>query len=984
MMALRRSRWNILLKILLGIMVILISHPLIAQVKNMGIPHIINYPKKVYKAATQNWSITQDFKGFMYFGNNDGLLEFDGKRWRLYSLPDPYMYRAVFVAVDGTLYVGLTNDFGSMKPDAKGKLTYQSISRKFPQIAVSFNDIWKIFETTEGIYFQSKNKIFVYNNENLEVILPDKEFNFLHKVNKILYTSERHLGLIRISGNRTLPAPGGEFFIGKNIETIIAYDETHMIIGTAKDGLFLYDGKTAVPWAKEASDFLIENFIFCGTQINKKHFAFGSIRNGVLILDRNGRPVQHINQAKGLQNNTVLSIFADRDDNLWLGLDQGISFIEINSPITYYSYGKSLPGTGYCSISANGSIYAGTNQGLFIKKRTDYENPLNDDDKFVPIPGTQGQVWSLRYIDNTLFCGHNAGTFRIDGNRAELISDIAGGWDYLRLSKHPEIMIEGTYTGISVYGQDNDKWTFKRSLSGFNESTRFFTEDKDGSIWVAHGALGIFRIVPDQSLTSVTQLRVYNESDGLPSRFRNSVCKIDNKILFTTVSGIYRYIKPSDSFEPDAMYTNLLGKEPVSTLSEDADGNIWFFKPNEIGVIRSGGGGVKIVEKRPFNPLKKITTRGFEQVNVIDEASILLACEEGFAHYDPTFPVKYPESRECYIRSVTGTRDSTVTFFGGIFTDKNGQAIVNQDNDSPIRIPYAFNNLRFEFSVPLFDNPEDLLFSYILEGYDHSRSNWSSEGSKEYTGLREGTYVFQVKGKSIYNIETPDAIIRLRILAPWYRSALALILYVLIILIIIGYSIKLVIARIRRDKREISLKHERDINKAIEQNAAESVESEKKLALLEKEKLEAEVSHKNKQLVISISGLLKKNEFLILLKEEMIKISEKTANPAAEERLRKIMASVDDNLEADNDYEQFEDHFDAVHDNFLKTLKKQFPQLTPKDLRLCAYLRLNLSTKEIAPLLNITPRGVEIGRYRLRKKMNLPHDANLIDYMLSI
>ncbi|MCX6226621.1 MAG: hypothetical protein NTV01_18055, partial [Bacteroidia bacterium] len=331
-MARRRSPLNIPLRIFLGIVLVWISQSLAAQVKNRGIPHIINYPKKVYHAATQNWCITQDSRGFMYFGNNEGLLEFDGKLWRLYSMPGHFMYRSVFVALNGTIYVGLMNDFGIMKPDEKGILSYRSISRKFPQTAVSFNDIWKIFETPEGIYFQSKNKIFLYHNDNLDVILPDKEFNFLHKVNKTLYTSERHIGLVLIIGTHTQRAPGGEVFIGKNIETIVPYDETHVIIGTAKNGLYLYDGKIAVPWAREASEFLVENSIFCGTQISRKFFAFGSIRNGVLIIDNTGRPVQHINQNKGLQNNTVLSIFPDIENNLWLGLDQGISYIEINSP----------------------------------------------------------------------------------------------------------------------------------------------------------------------------------------------------------------------------------------------------------------------------------------------------------------------------------------------------------------------------------------------------------------------------------------------------------------------------------------------------------------------------------------------------------------------------------------------------------------------------------------------------------------------------
>jgi ligand-binding sensor domain-containing protein/DNA-binding CsgD family transcriptional regulator len=969
---------------ILALAIVMFSLDTAGQVKNHGIPHVINYPKKVYNAATQNWCITQDSRGFMYFGNNDGVLEFDGKRWRLYSLPDHFMYRAIFVAVNGTIYVGLSNDFGTMKPDVKGMLTYQSISRQFPQIAVSFNDIWKIFETPEGIYFQSKNKIFLYHNNVLDVILPETEFNFLHKVNKALYTSERQLGLILIKGNQAQRAPGGEIFIGKNIETIIPYDETRVIIGTAKNGLFLYDGRVATPWAREASDFLIENFIFCGTQINKKHFAFGSIRNGVLIIDKNGKPVQQINQAKGLQNNTVLSIFADRDNNLWLGLDQGISFIEINSPITYYTYGKALPGTGYSSINANGSIYAGTNQGLFTKRWIPYENPLSRDDQFTPVPGTQGQVWSLRLIDRTLFCGHNSGTFIINGQKAVQISDIAGGWDYQHLKSKPEFILEGTYTGFSIYRRSNNSWVFDHTLSGFSESSRFFTEDIDGSIWISHGDLGVFRVVTDKTFTSTTQVRVYNESDGLPSKFRNAVYKIDNQILFTTIAGIYRYKKSTDSFEPDAVFNNLLGKEPINSLAEDTDGNIWFFKPTEIGVIKSAGGNSRIVEKRPFYPLRNLTKRGFEHVNVIDESNIFIACEEGFAHYDPSFPSKFPESPECFIRSLTGKGATVQTFFGGVFANKSGSSSASQEKDNPIRIPFAFHDIRIEFALPFFDNPEDGLFSYELEGYDRGRSEWSPENVKEYTGLREGTYRFLVKGKSIYNIETPDTSIEFRVLPPWYRSLAAFAVYFLIILVTIGYSVRVIIRKIRRDKKHISVLHEKDIHQARQQFLAESLESEKRLVLLEKEKLEAEMTHKNKQLASSVNGLLKKNEFLIQLKEEIVKIADKTENPTTNERLKKIMASVDDNLETDNEYEQFEDHFDAVHDNFLKTVKKQFPQLTPKDLRLCAYLRMNLSTKEIAPLLNISPRGVEISRYRLRKKMNLPHDANLIEFMLNV
>ena len=968
----------------LGMVLHLASFQTSAQVKNKGIPNIINYSKKVYSGGTQSWSIAQDKRGFLYFGNNDGLLEFDGSRWRKYFLPNRYLYRAVAVANDGTVYVGLSNDFGCMKPDETGMLVYESISQKFPETAVRFNDIWKIIETSEGIYFQSKNKIFIYKKNKLEVIHPKKEFNFLFKAGNLLYTSERELGLLLVNGNQTIRPPGGDFFIGKSIESVLYYDNHHVIVGTAKSGLYLYDGKSVVPWAKDASGFLKENAFFCGIQITNRYFAFGSIRNGVIIVDRKGKLIQHLNQSKGLQNNTVLSLFADMDNNLWLGLDRGISFVETNSPISFYNYGADLPGTGYTSINTNGNIYAGTNQGLFFKRWMDYENPLGENTGFQMVQGTQGQVWSLKNFNNLLLCGHNSGTYLIEQDQARLISDIPGGWDYYQPSGNQQYLLGGTFTGINLFAFENNEWRFKQTLSGFTESSRLFTEDDDGALWIAHGGLGIFRVVPENNYTTITGVRLYTELEGLPSRFRNSVFKIDNQILFTTIKGVYRFNRESDRFEPDQNLSRLIGNEPVNTLFEDKEGNIWFFKPSEIGVIRSVGGEANMVEMTPFLPLKNLTNRSYEHVNVIDEHNIIIACEEGFAHYDPTFPIKYPDNGQCFIRSVIGYGDSAKLFYGGIFTDGNGHPIPIQAPDKVIRIPFSHNTLRFEFAMPSYGNPGEISFTYWLEGLDEPRNIWYSESSKEYTRLKEGYYTFHVKGKNIYNFETPESLITLRILPPFYRSITSYILYLSIILLVIWVLVKWIIRKIQKDKNNLVKKKEQDFNLIRQKYITDSLESEKKMVLLEKEKLETDMAHKNKQLAASISGLVQKNEFLIRLKDSLTSLADIAPNSTSEDRIKKIIGLVNDNIEADMEDQQFEDHFDAVHDNFLKNLKKQFPQLTPRDLRLCAYLRMNLTTKEIAPLLNISPRGVEISRYRLRKKIDLDHNVNLNDFMLQV
>ncbi len=953
------------------------------QVKNKGIPHIINYPKQVYEGGTQNWSITQDQKGFMYFGNNDGLLEFDGKRWRRYSLSDRFLYRAVAVTSDGTIYIGLSNDFGMMIPDERGILHYVSLSDQFPRIAVGFNEIWKIFETPAGIYFQSKSKIFLYKGNQMDVIFPDREFNFLFKADKTLYTSERHLGLLKIQGTQVSKVPGGDAFIGMNIESVVPYDDRNLIIGTAKNGLFLYDGEKAVPWAKEASAFLMENSIFCGIALPNRYYAYGTIRDGVLIIDKEGRPIQHLNQSKGLQNNTVLSLFSDRDNNLWLGLDRGISYAEINSPITFYNYGKSLPGTGYVSILADGNLYAGTNQGLFLKKWSEYENPLNERDYFSVVPGTQGQVWSLKMIDKNLFCGHNLGTFLIRGTEAKMISEVPGSWDFLKLSANPGIVLGGTYTGVNLYTKSPEGWKFSGPIAGFHESTRLFAEDDLGRLWIAHGSLGVFRVEFNEDYTTVTSVKLYTDREGLPSKYRNSVYKIGSQILFTTINGIYYYDQATDSFMPDLRFNELIGKEPVSSLYEDKQGNIWYFKPSEMGIIRSGNQSGRSVEKRPFYPLRNQTNRSYEHVNFLDENNIIIACEEGYAHYDPTYALKLAENAQCHIRAVIGTGKVSTTYLGGnepTIIDASGD---NQKQDLRISIPFSSNNLRFEFAVPLYDHPDELRFKYYLEGYDDYESAWTTEAFKEYTGLKEGSYLFRVKGLGINNIETSEASVRFRVLPPWFRSTVAYVFYILVLLSASFLTGRRILHKFQQEKLAVTIQHEKNFEQIRQRYLAESLESEKRLVVLEKDKLETEMAFKNKQLSASISGLVRKNEFLIMLRKEMIRISEKLVDSEAGRNLNRVIAKVEANIEAEADYRQFEDHFDAVHDNFLKNLKKQFPQLTPTDLRLCAYLRLNLTTKEIAPLLNISPRGVEISRYRLRKKMNLPHDLNLTDFMIN-
>ena len=160
--------------------------------------------------------------------------------------------------------------------------------------------------------------------------------------------------------------------------------------------------------------------------------------------------------------------------------------------------------------------------------------------------------------------------------------------------------------------------------------------------------------------------------------------------------------------------------------------------------------------------------------------------------------------------------------------------------------------------------------------------------------------------------------------------------------------------------------------------ALAKAQSEKEIVELKNEQLKTEFQNKSNELAASTMSIIKKNELLSKAKEQLM------ANVGESDSVKPIIEIIDSNLNQSDDWELFKEAFNNADRKFLKKLKKVHPNLSPNDIKLCAYLRLNLSSKEIAPLLNISARSVEIKRYRLRKKMGLEHDANLVNYILKL
>jgi hypothetical protein len=148
--------------------------------KEIGIPYLRNYSPKEYGAGAQNWAIVQDKRGVMYFGNNSGVLEYDGVSWRLIQATNRTAVRTLAMDKDGRIYLGAQGEIGYLAPDSIGQLQYVSLRDSVPGEYRDFADIAKTYVTTAGVYFQALDRLFLWSNNRIKVWNPPTRFHLWH------------------------------------------------------------------------------------------------------------------------------------------------------------------------------------------------------------------------------------------------------------------------------------------------------------------------------------------------------------------------------------------------------------------------------------------------------------------------------------------------------------------------------------------------------------------------------------------------------------------------------------------------------------------------------------------------------------------------------------------------------------------------------------------------------------------------------------
>jgi len=951
-----------------------------AAQSSMGIPDIINYPKQAYGGGTQSWDVKQDKNGIIYFANNDGLLTFDGNYWKVYHLPTKTHIRCIEIGKDDRIYIGAQDDIGYFYPSQNGRLTYTSLKKLLPEKEQSFNEVWDIVTYNGDIFFRSDVKILQLKNDHFIIHKPLSQWRFLGISNNVLLAQDRKNGLFSFTGNRWQPLADASVFPPDfYVSALLPFGKDSSLLVTTKSGLYLLSGNKVTPFTSPDLLQVTDKLVFGACLVNDGEIALATRLNGCYIINKKGTVINHFSIREGLQNSNVYNVYADKNSNLWLCLDNGIDFIAYNNAIKHVYPEMQNNGSGYASIIYKNALYLGSSNGLFKTPLSGAADLGFEKNAFEPVINTGGQVWSLTELNGQLLMGHHEGAFIIENNTAKLLSGWTGFWTFRPVTgiEPGTVIVGGNYRGASFFRYENNVLKNIDSNLIF-ESARFLVVDNDNrTIWVGHPYKGIFKL--QWSSSNELKIKQYNSRNAPLSINNNFLFKIKGKIVLTTEQGIYEYDPVRDAFEVSKFFSSVLKNTPVSYLKEDTAGNIWFVSGASVGVIDMSDAAPKVMY---IPELNHHIVSGFEHINPLDERNILVGGEKGFYLLDfDKYKKNSNRAIAAHISTVISIGKKDSLLFGGYFGNVNNN---RQDAGTIPAVKYNSNSFHFEYSSTLYGQQANMEFSYLLKGFDNKWSDWSKKTEKDYTNLPAGTYTFFVKCRNGKGNESGAVQYSFKVLPPWYLTWWAWLIYSLLFAACIYLWYKQQQRKFLRQQKEKlrvqQQKHQEEQQKLQYQYEIALEKNEKEIIKLKNEKLQVQIENKNSELAGNAMSLVKKSELLSKIKDELLELRQAEHN----KEFKKVISIINKELDINNDWEQFAVHFDEVHTNFLTTLKKQYPALTASELKLCAYLRLNLTSKEIAQLMNISIRGVETSRYRVRKKFGLSVEQNLFDLLFSI
>jgi len=892
------------------------------------LPFVENFTKSEYSGDNQVWNVVQGNDNAMYFANNHYFLRYNGVKWEKYTLPNKTIIRSVFVEGD-KIYCGSYKEFGYWKR-ISGRMKYFSLSegKQIFNKNSENEEVWKIFRYKENLYFQTFNEVYIYTNGKIEKVRFPFQISYCYVIDDKIYAATVRKGIYVMEGSKFSKIPNWEI-LEKNVIHHMEKFDGEIYIFTKNSGIFKANQGRLTPWEHPLNAILKQEVIVTARFVDKNTLVVGSGLQGIYIINLKEGTYKNLNRQNALRNNAVLSMCVDKENDLWLGLDNGISHIEINSPVEIFSDNSGVLGSVYSLSTFNDGYLFVTNHGIFTCR----------DKKLEVVPNSQGQVWDIYKADNKFIIGHNDGTFVYDGTKLQLANPINGGWKFLK-SNFENVYFQANYTGIAVYKDINDLKSWKM-LENFPKPIRNIAQNKPGELWAADNYKSLYRIQYDSNF-AVKKIENISQQNGISNDYGVKIFSYKNEILFYINNFWHRYNSISGKLEKDKIFnTNFKDISDIIPVDE-----------NRFIVFKNGILYVVAQEKDSF--LWRVIPEKYYSGRLIIEniqlykngKNLLFNLDDGFISFDVSKQKKAIEG--VYVEG----------FYDGKLITEATDIKYNKPVEINIITQY-FGYSRPELFYKLNNSQKyipvtrgHLILNNLNSGM-HKMNFYSSEGNKF---VKIANYEFSVD-------------------KPWYFSMWMILLYVFILTssLFLYYRWNKIRYAEKIKLKEEELKHQKEIIE-LEINA----ENKLKLQEYEKHILEIEIKNKAYEVAGKSLSIAKQSDMI----DSIQKILE-TESDADQIRSR-IKKSIKINALNKNEWENFEHNLMQSNEEFVQKITQKFPILTSKDIRLCIYLKMNLSSKEIAPLMNISFRGVELHRYRLRKKLNLSPEESLSKFMINI
>ncbi len=925
-------------------------------------PKIVHYNRNDFKADPQFWTMCENNDGTLIFGNNDGALVYDGEHWKKVFLPNNSSIRSIVKTKEGKIFAGGYNEFGTLQKDKFGNYFYKSLVSYFHLENKNFENLWQVHQLNNLIIFRSFSELIVINKDIVTELPANNSFLYSAQVNEDYFVQDSGFGIYKFnpeSMNLELLFQN-QSILNEEIASILPTDIPNTISLISKSGN-VYSGSIDSKIIKKTSNLFAatrKDEITFGILDNNKDYLLATRGEKIIKISKSGVIQHDPSSFSALSNANIHFIYQTKNNNIWVLQNNGLNFLDYKSPFVSIFDQASV----YDILLKDNIIYTATNNGVYFANNIP---PFN----FKKLEDLQGQSWAIQQLENDILISHDTGLYQLVNGSLKKIGKESGFWKITKIDGKKGLYLGSNYNGFYLIEKRENQWNIVHKIKGFEESTRDILADYEpNTYWICHGYKGVYKIHINNDYSRVDVVDHFTNKNGLTSPYNINVFKWNNTIVFTTNTGIYFYNNAINKFELFNPLNKLFDTSKNTRKLIQHNETTWFVQDDEAGYFLTTSNKLC---KDLFLNLKGSFNRGMECIYPLKDNKVLFGTNSGIFQYN----LNVTNNKELFntiINQINYTRNQKLEF------------VEINSNKADINLPNQTDILRFEFSSPQMMSSAETNYSYKLDNIDENWSPWQKNAFKEYTHLRPGDYTFIVKSRNFAGLIGKEAKFKFTILPKWYQTNLAYFLYLVILFFCINFIISYVKKKIAYER----LKSTNEIKKSQQLLELEleklKLKHDKEVISKDKLILEVDIIDKSKELANYTLLLSQKKNIFGELLIDLKQLRDMLKSDDSRRKITEIFQKLNQHRIGEEFMEIFDVNFEKINHDFFEKLKQIDSSLSKRELRLCAFIKMDLTNKEIAPLLNISIRGVETARYKVRKKLKLSHDDNFIHFLESL